>query len=290
MRATEIKEIKNEITIGGSVVGAICGLSKYETEYSVWRKLIGLDPPKFDNDAMMFGRHFEYPVLSYFCEKNNIDVSKIHLQKFLKLGVASAKIDGVLDEGGNVVIYEIKTTRGYDIRDEWIMQLQWYIGIYKKIYNVNSIKGKLLILNSYLSVEDLDVNYDEDLFNLMDEKCGDFYYRHIINMEEPPKKYFEFNEDNIDKNSVVDLSEYFDDIEVLQNLKESKKSIEEKIDAIEEKIKTAMGDKENGVCGNRTITYKLCSRESVDIQKLKKELPNYRDFIKNTTFRKLTIK
>ncbi|MEO0132880.1 MAG: YqaJ viral recombinase family protein [candidate division WOR-3 bacterium] len=289
MKATEINNLKDDITIGGSIVAAVCGLSKYDTPYAVWQRMTRQVPPKEDNSFMMFGRCFEPAVLAYHCVRSGICADDFRTQQKLRLGAASASIDAVHIGEEKTVIYEIKTTRSEVLQEEWMIQLQWYMGIYKRLFPTE-ISGKLLILRPFLEVEEIDVEYDNELFCLLNEKAGDFYEKYIIGDDVPAKRYNEYSEEEIDTSQILDLSALTDDVEILLELKEEKKVLESRIERLEEKIKEAMGEKENAVCGPRALTFKMQSRESVDMKRLKAEVGNWAEYVKSTSFRVLRIK
>ena len=56
-------------SIGGSDAGAVIGLSKWETPYSVWADKLGMTAAKEDNEAMRIGRDLEDYVAKRFCEE-----------------------------------------------------------------------------------------------------------------------------------------------------------------------------------------------------------------------------
>lgn len=283
-KLTEIEPLG--ITIGGSKIAAVCGLSKYTTPHQAWLQLMGKGTTT-DNDVMAIGRSLEQGVIDYYLNKYNISKEAINQQVKIQIGSASASIDMVVNHpDGNTEIVEVKTTRTPDIDDSWVMQLQWYIGLYK-LQTGKTAKGKLLVLRPFLSIEETDVEFDQELFDLMDYKAGEFYTNYIINDAEPPKKHFEITPtEAIPDTKVIDNLQ--DDVELLQSLKSQKKALEEQIEKLEDKIKAEIGEYETAVCGHYNLSYKFSSREVAIMEKIK-QLPNYKEFIKVTTYRVFRI-
>ena len=50
-----------ESGIGSSEVGTILGLNPYETPYQLWRRKVGIDPPKEQNFAMKWKNSVNLP-------------------------------------------------------------------------------------------------------------------------------------------------------------------------------------------------------------------------------------
>ena len=63
-------------SIGGSDAAAVCGLSKWESPYSVWANKRGLTPEKEQTEAMRQGRDLEGYVAERFCEGTGLKVRR----------------------------------------------------------------------------------------------------------------------------------------------------------------------------------------------------------------------
>ena len=55
-------------SLGGSDMGAVLGLSRWRSPYTVWADKMGLLPDQEDSEAMRIGRDLEPYVLQRFCE------------------------------------------------------------------------------------------------------------------------------------------------------------------------------------------------------------------------------
>ena len=126
-----------ENKIGGSMVGTIAGLNKWESPYTAWAKFTGKIPSEIpDNAAMEWGRRLEAVVAEKFIDE--------HPEMFVMTNAGTwvnkerpyqlANPDGLIEnqETGEVAVLEIKTAR---YPDQWqdgvplyyLTQVQWYM-------------------------------------------------------------------------------------------------------------------------------------------------------------------
>ena len=63
-------------SLGGSETGAVLGLNRYATPYSVWAEKTGRLPPREDNEAMRQGRDLEAYVAQRFSERSGKQVQR----------------------------------------------------------------------------------------------------------------------------------------------------------------------------------------------------------------------
>ena len=71
-------------SLGGSDVGAILGLNRWRSPYSVWADKRGLLPDEPDNEAMRTGRDLEPYVLERMTENNGKDIRYTALPSILE--------------------------------------------------------------------------------------------------------------------------------------------------------------------------------------------------------------
>lgn len=83
-----LRERRN--SLGGSDMGAVLGLNRWRSPYTVWADKMGLLPDQEDSEAMRIGRDLEPYVLRRFCEASgkktrhvnailrNLDLPHIH--------------------------------------------------------------------------------------------------------------------------------------------------------------------------------------------------------------------
>jgi putative phage-type endonuclease len=122
--------------IGGSLVGTIAGLNKWESAYTAWAKYTGKISSEIpDNSAMEWGRRLEAVVLDKFADDHpELEVFRdVGTWQNIERPYQIANPDGIVcDQHGNLAVIEIKTAR---FPDEWdngvplyyLTQVQWYL-------------------------------------------------------------------------------------------------------------------------------------------------------------------
>lgn len=122
--------------VGGSQVGTIAGLNKWESPYTAWAKYTGkIDSEIPDSPAMEWGRRLESVVLDKFKDEHpELDViDEVGTWQNLERPYQIANPDGIaMDEFGNLSVIEIKTARFPDDWDNgvplyYLTQVQWYL-------------------------------------------------------------------------------------------------------------------------------------------------------------------
>ena len=101
--------------IGGSEVGAILGLSQYESAYSLWAKRTDKIQTEFvDNWSVRFGKAFELPILELWAEQNpEWEVFTTGTYADVENPYLRANPDAFAKhrDTGELIIIEIKTAR-----------------------------------------------------------------------------------------------------------------------------------------------------------------------------------
>ena len=122
--------------IGGSLVGTIAGLNKWESAYTAWAKHTGkIEREIPDSPAMEWGRRLESVVLDKFKDSHpELEVlDEVGTWQNKERTYQIANPDGIaMDEHGNLVVIEIKTARFPDDWDKgvppyYLTQVQWYL-------------------------------------------------------------------------------------------------------------------------------------------------------------------
>jgi putative phage-type endonuclease len=131
----EWHDLRNQ-GIGGSLVGTIAGLNKWESAYTAWAKYTGkIDSEIPDSPAMEWGRRLESVVLDKFKDSHpELEVlEEVGTWQNKERAYQIANPDGIaMDEHGNLTVIEIKTAR---FPDDWekgvplyyLTQVQWYL-------------------------------------------------------------------------------------------------------------------------------------------------------------------
>ena len=168
--------------VGGSEIGVIAGLNKWQSAYTLWATKTGqLEENYTDNDAMFWGRTLEPVILDYFKSK--------HPEFFVSPGDGTyanvenpwqhANPDGFLvDNAGRKGILEIKTAMyEEDWRDgvpkTYMAQLQWYLRVFGFDY------GYVAVLFHGNKYAEYYVEYD----GFQSDLDADLAFRFLLNVK-----------------------------------------------------------------------------------------------------------
>ena len=127
--------------IGGSQVGTIAGLNKWESPYTAWAKFTGKIPSEIpDNAAMEWGRRLEAVVIDKFRDDHPemFVISEAGTWVNKERPYQLANPDALLEHDGQVSVLEIKTARYPDdwgpsgsgpegVPPYYLTQVQWYM-------------------------------------------------------------------------------------------------------------------------------------------------------------------
>lgn len=289
IRATEISPM-NEVTIGGSEIAAILGMSRYTSPHKVWRLKKGLEPKPESNYAMRRGKKVEQFIIDMYCEENGLSIATQQL--YLQRGIARGSVDAIVtDESGKKIMLEIKSTlKSVDEPQiEWVLQAQWYLGLLA-ISGVTLDSATIVTMDGYWNIKTFEVKRDAELFEMLDSKAGEWYQKYIIENNEPPK----------DVEAYSKLTELSTDVKEIDNeevssaylraleLKTEIKKLEDELKECEEKIKLSLGENEFAVINGSKVTWKLQTRETLDSKALQNEHPElFNKYKKVSQFRVL---
>lgn len=157
--------------IGGSEVGTIAGLNKWESAFTLWAKKCGLiDSQIAQSEAMEAGSRLESFVLDWFAELHpDLDIDPNVGTYQGQLGWDKANPDAVYRDGDTWGIIEVKTAR---FEDDWVLppkgvagdvtgipkhyatQVQWYLRV------MGFSKAKLVVLFGGQKLRWYDIDAD----------------------------------------------------------------------------------------------------------------------------------
>ena len=162
--------------IGGSDVGAVCGISPWRTPLQVWEAKRGLSAPQEDNPAMFWGRTLEPVIRQKYSDETGRTVQVptliiTHHEYPWMLG----NLDGVTPDDR---VVEIKTA-GYptgwgepgtdQVPMPFLFQVQWYMAITG--YAVADIP----VLIGGRDFRIYEVPEDAELQEMIIERCREFW-------------------------------------------------------------------------------------------------------------------
>lgn len=295
--------------IGGSDVGAICGVSPFSSARKIYFDKTGQFAEGFgvseaSKERMHFGHLLEPIVANEYVRQTG--------HKVVELGATvchkdypwmRANVDRlILDENDKIIgILECKTTSEYnndawesgDILMSYMYQLQWYM------YILNIKYGAFAVLvggNKFYHYEVFrnDALLEETILPAV----KDFWYGNVLALKEPELQYVDteyvngtYNE--VEKDSEVVLDD--DDSDALANVvfecKTKIKELERTMEEAQNRLKDKLKDKEIGYCRNYTIKWSPRSTKRVDTNMLKANFPEvYEQCVRTSNYRVFTVK
>lgn len=295
--------------IGGSDVGAICGVSPFTSARQIYLNKTGqfqdaLKPNDAAKERMHFGHMLEPIVADEYSQRTGNKVIAVNATLVHKDHPwALANVDRLIvdAEGTPVGILECKTTSEY-MNEEWesgeilmsyIYQLNWYMWI------LGIERGAFACLvggNKFYSYEVF--RNDELLENTIIPAARSFWFDNVLALKEPEMQSTDTEFANSIYSTVVKNSEITlpDDEtnELARTVFDCKAKIKELTTIMEEaqnRIKDRLKDNEIGYTKDYTIKWSPRSQTRVDTDKLKSEFPEvYAKVQKKIAFRAMYVK
>lgn len=307
--------------IGGSDVGAICGVSPFTSARQIYLKKTGQYDESINDSAasrerMHFGHMLEPIVADEYAKRALVDTN----YKLVEIDAtfahkdhpwALANIDRLIievipqEDGSEVIvpvgILECKTTSEY-MNEEWesgeiltsyIYQLNWYLWI------LGLEKGAFACLVGGNKFYHYEVYRNDDLLNnVIIPAAKSFWFDNVLALKEPEMQSTDTEFANSTYSEVVKNSEivFEDDStnELAQTVFECKAKIKELNSVMEEaqnRLKDRLKENEIGYCKDYTVKWSPRSQMRVDTDKLKTEYPEvYEACKKKISFRAMTVK
>lgn len=307
--------------IGGSDVGAICGVSPFTSARQIYLRKTGqydesTQQSEASKERMHFGHMLEPIVADEYARRElagtnyklvDIDATMQHKD----FPWALANIDRLIvevipqEDGTEILkpigILECKTTSEY-MNDEWesgeilmsyIYQLNWYLWI------LGLEKGVFACLvggNKFYSYEVF--RNDELLNETIIPAAKSFWFDNVLALKEPEMQSTDTEFANGIYSSVVKNSEIvFEDdtanelAETVFNCKAKIKELTSIMEEAQNRLKDRLKDNEIGYCRDYTIKWSPRSQTRVDTTKLKTEFPQvYEQCKTKSEFRVMTVK
>jgi putative phage-type endonuclease len=156
----EWHDLRNEPgVVGGSDIGAIAGLSSWESCITKWAKKTGQIPDEITpNMSMKLGTILESPILNLFAAENpELEIYETGTWANKENPWARSNPDGLYkDADGNWGIIEVKFSRDYwsGVPQAYRAQVLWYM----RIFGIKQAKLVALAGSSYM---EFDIEWDE---------------------------------------------------------------------------------------------------------------------------------
>ena len=295
--------------IGGSDVGAICGVSPFTSARQVYLNKTGqfqdaLKPNDAAKDRMHFGHMLEPIVADEYSQRSGNKVIVVNATLVHKdYPWALANVDRLIvdDDGRPVGILECKTTSEY-MNEEWesgeilmsyVYQLNWYLWI------LGLERGAFACLVGGNKFYYYDVfRNDELLENTIIPAAKSFWFDNVLALKEPEMQATDTDFANSIYSTVVKNSEIMlpDDetnelARTVFDCKAKIKELEKIMAEAQNRIKDRLQDNEIGYTKDYTIKWSPRSQMRVDTDKLKSDFPEiYAQVQKKIEFRAMYVK
>ena len=285
--------------IGGSDAGAILGLNKYSTAFSVYLDKLGLISEKEDSEAMRQGRDLEEYVAQRFAEKEGKVVRRFnYLIRSKQYPFAIADIDRIIV--GENAILECKTTsvrnptnfEGGDIPEYWYCQVQHYLAV----TGCDVCYLAVIVLGQAYYCFRIERN-EEEIAALMEFE-REFWEGCVLDQKEPlpdgsasaseviGKMYAHSN----DETDIVDLTPFSEKCMEYDRLKGEIDALTAKRDAIKQEIQLYLKAAATGTFDGGKVSWKTQTRTGIDSKRLKAERPEiYEQYATQTVSRPFNV-
>lgn len=251
--------------IGSSEVATIVGLNPWETPYQLWRRKLGIDPPKQESFAMKAGHYLEDAVAQFWHDETGQDIIKRSAVDWIIVNADKPYmrvspdrtywLAGMPHSNANKGILECKTTQMSidpdDIPKHWFVQVQYQLGV------AELEQGSLAWLCSGREFGYKNLSLVPDFYGWLVEEVERFWTDNIQGKQEPTAANVQDVLLKYNRHTDGKIVEVNDDIfaayQSLKELKDELSAIEERKTELEDKIKLGFGDAEAISYGGQTI-------------------------------------
>ena len=286
--------------IGGSDVSIIAGINPFKSVHQLWLEKTGqAEPEEGNSDYTHFGTILEPVVRKEFMERTGIKVRQKHmLLQSDEYPFMLADLDGVIRENGKLCIFEAKTASAYkqEVWEEgvpapYILQVQHYMAVTgaEKTYIAAIVGGNHFFYHV--------VERDEEMIAKIIVMEKYFWQHHVMGGVEPvpdgseaTTRYFNERFRNSNGETIELPDEVLQVCEEYDNLTRQIRELETAKNAAANQLKSYLGEAEAGTVGDRKITWKSVSKNSVDTKRLKSEHPDiYTDCLTQSSYRRFLV-
>ena len=284
-------------SLGGSDVGAVLGMSRYATPYTVWAEKTGRLPPKEDNEAMRQGRDLEQYVAERFMERSGKQVQRYnYLLRSDDAPYLHANTDRrVLGERSGL---ECKTASALSLRlyaggefpESYYAQCVAYLAVtgWERWYLAALVLNRAFYIYQITTVKDDvtpswcegSVYVSPQELETLKHCSAQFWEDYIIPDKPPATDGMAATGDALqalypkDNGGEIELFGRDDLIKDYFQLCGERDSVQQKIDAIKQTIQSDMGESGAAVCASARISWKTQTRRALDVKSLQKAHPD----------------
>lgn len=285
--------------IGGSDASCIAGLNPWKSAIQLYMEKKEEDPQEIKSLRMELGNRLEGLVAELFTEATGLKVRNVNgILKNDKYPFAIANIDRAIV--GEKAFLECKTTNSYALK-EWEEGVPAHYEIqclhYMAITGATHCYIAALIGNSDFIWHKIE--RDEETIDYLMQIEKDFWENNILKdtvpMPDGSDAYSEYLKKKYDKSNgqVIELHLLENGPDKLSRYDEivsDIKALESEKKLIEQEIQFHMEEFEIAKIGDRKVTWKSSSRNTIDSKKLKAEMPDIaQQYMKTSTSRTFRV-
>ena len=281
-------------SLGGSDMGAVLGLNKWSSPFSVWAEKTGRLPDKPDNEAMRIGRDLEPYVLKRFAEASGKKVHRVNaILRNPDAPCLHANVDSVVAnelsgvEAKTASALNEKRFAGGSFPESYYAQCVTYLAVteYTRWYLAVLIMGREFKIYQMTRIEDdacpdwccESVFVPETEIEALKLAALTFWREHVEVDVPPAADGSDATSDALEAvydaedGREIDLTPVEHAVRALLKLKADKKELDDLITAQENEIKGFMGTASAGRTENAKISWKVQTRKSFDSKKFAAE-------------------
>ena len=256
-------------------IGAVLGLNPYESPASVYRKKLGLDQEIEPNDAMQLGTDLEPWIAQMAARDLGVEIVKADFLKHPTCEYFGCTpdyyfgADGLLEckyAGPNAARQFGEPGSDY-VPDHYLCQVQWQLFVTGRKFGVLALFAPTLAAR----VLTFNIPRDDEMIERMAFHGNKFWLENVVKQIAPElsgKKadntYLESQFPVGSELSVRATDAIEEKLQMLQFLTEEKRSLDDRIGAVQNQVKEFMGEASGLMSDLGTFTYKNQSRTSID--------------------------
>lgn len=291
-RAGAAIEKAHENVISATMAPIICGVSPWESPYTLYRRIKGLEPPREQTLPMWLGNQMEPIVARLFTRETGMKVKRPHKvfdpvfwytteEYGFPMGCL---LDGVTPAEGPFCVWEGKTASAWQA-GEWADELP--LGYYFQVQHQLAVTGYprcyvAALIGGNIFKHPI-VERDDEVIAMITDKEREFWFKHVIAGVPPDADGHEATSNAIRAqwaHSTPEYSEVIDDPEIERLAQvyvaqgHSIKTLENERDATGNQLRLVLEDRESVISGAYKITSKEQTAKRVDTKALKASEPD----------------
>jgi putative phage-type endonuclease len=269
--------------IGGSDIGAICGINPWSSPVDVWLSKVEGKSTE-ENERMYWGKALEEVVAIEFAKRNpSIRVERCNaVLRHTDQQIAFANLDRLVEEDGKSGVLEIKTASGFGTAkwDDGVplmyqAQVQWYLWVTGLNF------AYVAVLLDGCKYEQFRIERDRESIQTLVATAQDFWDDYVVTKSmpapvvagdlEPVRAAFR----PVNGAQPLQITEEFAILlDTYNRAKEREKALGEDVEILQAKIIAALANHEEAEGYNFKVTFRA-NKDSValDVKTLEKEEP-----------------